>query len=194
MEPGGRHAQGRSCTTPTKVGTDTWLGVTAGSDDSCALKSDNTMWCAGFGFSGPMEEQTTASWTALAQPVNGETYYGLQAGKLYDWSWIDSVTQSGTITDWSTVAPGSSHFCGIRADGSLWCQGDNTYGELGDGTRTYRSGPVEVGTAKDWTAITAGSYFTCGLRTGGNLYCWGNNANGQIGDGTAWSTSPVPVQ
>lgn len=42
------------------------------------------------------------------------------------------------------VSAGYQHTCGRTSAGKIWCWGDNTYGQLGDGTRTDRAAPVEV--------------------------------------------------
>lgn len=39
---------------------------------------------------------------------------------------------------------GSAHICGVDEAGDVWCVGQNTDGQLGDGTRTERDEPVRV--------------------------------------------------
>jgi alpha-tubulin suppressor-like RCC1 family protein len=36
------------------------------------------------------------------------------------------------------------HTCGVRAAGGLWCWGNNTDGQIGDGTTTRRPAPTPV--------------------------------------------------
>jgi cysteine-rich repeat protein len=45
---------------------------------------------------------------------------------------------------WTTIAAGTHHTCGKRQDGSLWCWGQNTEGEVGDGTGNNRDTPEQV--------------------------------------------------
>lgn len=79
-------------------------------------------------------------------------------------------------------------------NGTLWAWGLNTDGQLGDGTTTDRSSPVQVGTATNWVSVAAGGYHTVALRSDGTLWAWGRNIEGQLGDGTNTSrTSPTRI-
>jgi alpha-tubulin suppressor-like RCC1 family protein len=79
------------------------------------------------------------------------------------------------LDDWASVsATGNSqdpgHTCGIRQDGTLWCWGSNTHGELGLGDTTTRYRPYQVGTAT-WSQVDASFTKTCGLQINGTLWC-----------------------
>ena len=99
-----------------------------------------------------------------------------------------------------------STVCGIDnsgtggTQGAVWCWGDNTFGQLGNGTNTSSATPVRV-TANavvgfnntQVTAISVGNTSACALE-GGSIYCWGLNAAGQLGNGTTTdSTTAVKV-
>lgn len=45
--------------------------------------------------------------------------------------------------EWSDVSAANTHTCGIR-DGALMCWGENTSGQLGDGTIQQRIAPARV--------------------------------------------------
>jgi alpha-tubulin suppressor-like RCC1 family protein len=96
----------------------------------------------------------------------------------------------------TAVAAGSFHTCARKSDGSLWCWGHNPSGQLGDGSTTDKSSPIEV-TALGSTvvAFAAGGQHTCATRSvDGSLACWGANNFGQLGDGTTTSqSSPIGV-
>jgi alpha-tubulin suppressor-like RCC1 family protein len=84
--------------------------------------------------------------------------------------------------------------CATRTDGSLWCWGNNSTGQLADGTTTHRYAPTRIGAATTWTSDYAPGYHVCAARGDDSLWCWGNNANGQLGDGTTTQRpAPIPV-
>ncbi len=87
------------------------------------------------------------------------------------------------------IASGLGHTVVLKQDGSLWAWGDNTYGQLGDGTYDSHDQPVRIGTDNDWVSVSTGRDFwngdhSVGLKRDGRLWAWGANAYGQLGDGT----------
>lgn len=93
-----------------------------------------------------------------------------------------------------SVSSGWAHTCGVAPDGAAYCWGDNSSGQLGDGTTTASTTPVLVSGGLNFASIHAGYLHTCGLTTGGSAYCWGDNFFGELGDGTTTNRStPVPV-
>ncbi len=77
--------------------------------------------------------------------------------------------------------------------GQAWAVGNNTSGELGDGTTTPRSVPGKVLGLSRVTAIDAGSTHSLALRADGTIWAWGDNWTGQLGDGTT-DSRPTPVR
>jgi alpha-tubulin suppressor-like RCC1 family protein len=82
----------------------------------------------------------------------------------------------------------------IKSDGTLWGWGNNQFGQLGDGTTTQRSSPIQIGTDTDWVSVSAGADAdTLAIKTNGTLWAWGRNEFGQLGDGTTTDRS-TPAQ
>ncbi len=92
------------------------------------------------------------------------------------------------------VSTSYSQGAGIRADGTLWTWGLNTYGQLGQGDYLPRAVATQVGADSNWSAVACGWTHMLALRTNGTLWAWGNNVNGQLGtNNNNASTTPVQV-
>lgn len=95
---------------------------------------------------------------------------------------------------WKTLTGGTLHTLGIKSDGTLWAWGDNSGGQLGDGTTVSKTTPVQIGSSKDWIIISAGFAHSAGITSDGTLYTWGFNTRGQLGNGTEqMSATPVVI-
>jgi hypothetical protein len=82
---------------------------------------------------------------------------------------------------------------GVSA-GTLWAWGDNSSGQLGNGTTTGVTIPTGIATGTTWSAVAAGSNFAVGVSFAGGLWTWGNNSSSQLGDGTTTNaTSPEQI-
>jgi alpha-tubulin suppressor-like RCC1 family protein len=85
--------------------------------------------------------------------------------------------------------PRNDHTLYIHSDGSLWASGNNSYGELGDGTTGSGTTTPELIAASNVTAIAVGQYHSLFVKADGSLWAMGNNDFGQLGDGTMTSRS-----
>lgn len=121
-------------------------------------------------------------WTCTVTPTDGSD--DGPAGS-------DSVTivAEGVVA----VAGGSDHSVALLADGTVWAWGWNGYGQLGDGTTTNSSTPVQVSGLTDIVAIAVGGSHALAIRDDGSLWAWGHNGYGQLGDGTKTNRS-TPVE
>ena len=99
--------------------------------------------------------------------------------------------QPFAVPNISKIASGGHSTFFIRADGTLWAMGYNNVGQLGDGTTTTRSGPIQIATGVDEVA-TSGEQ-TLFVKTDGTLWAMGYNNYGQLGDGTT-TNRLTPVQ
>lgn len=92
------------------------------------------------------------------------------------------------------ITAGGRHTCGLGASGTAWCWGDNSSGQLGDGSTIQRTTPTPVGGSLQFVELTAGYEHTCGITIDSAGYCWGANTTGQLGDSTnAPRDLPSPV-
>ena len=83
---------------------------------------------------------------------------------------------------WALVSLGF-HTCGIKSDGTLWCWGNNSYGQLGDNSTTQRNVPTAISGGGLWSDVDIAAYHSCGIKTDNSVWCWGNG-DGNLGDNT----------
>ena len=83
------------------------------------------------------------------------------------------------------ISVGGAFTCAAVGPGSVYCWGNNIYGQIGTGNGIASVDPLPIrglpGTPID--ALSAGRGHACVL-TQGDLWCWGLNQYGQLGDGT----------
>lgn len=92
------------------------------------------------------------------------------------------------------IVAGAAHACALLSDRTVACWGDNSAGQLGDGTNTSHSNPTLVLGLTDVALLAAGLTHTCAIKTTREVVCWGGNSSGQLGDGTTISRrGPTPV-
>jgi uncharacterized protein YjdB len=156
-------------TRPTQVPDLTFSDVAAGGSHSCGIATDGKTWCWGDGFSGQLG---LGQLSTEANPVE------VNAGGVR----------------FTRIYAGGGHTCGLTAAGKAYCWGDNRAGQVGDGSTTDRTRPVEVASGASFEELSLGATHTCGRTSGGAVNCWGGNGKGQIGDGTRGNrTRPVRV-
>jgi alpha-tubulin suppressor-like RCC1 family protein len=147
--------------------------VAAGTDFSLALKSDGTVWAWGDNTYGQLGDGTSGTDRLTPVPVTG----------------LSGVTVRA-------ISAGVDHSMALGSDGVLRAWGNNSQGQLGNGTNTASSTPVQLGSATNVLAVSAGNQFTVILVRYGlssTVWGWGDNSQGQLGNGTT-SVSWTPVQ
>ena len=101
---------------PVQVGTDTlWASVAAGSMDTVAVKTNGTLWAWGCNVQGSLGNGAFGG---------GQNPTPAQVG-------IETLWAS---TLWASVAEGDMDTLAVKTDGTLWAWGNNSNGQLGDGT------------------------------------------------------------
>jgi alpha-tubulin suppressor-like RCC1 family protein len=127
----------------------------------------------------------TLSGTTTATAVNGiATFADLRIDKAGTYTFNASATSLLTVISnqfsirnplvVAIISAGYFHSCALTTSAESFCWGENTGGQLGDGTRSPRESPVAVSGTQVFARISAGRSHTCGLTAGGSAYCWGS--------------------
>ena len=203
-------------------------GITAGDSHSCAL-SGGAVQCWGYNQNGQLGNGTTNQQYTTPVAVTGistavevkgggkHTCARLSSGAVQCWGYNQNgqlgngstvkstspVTVSGingATAQATEIATGYAHSCALLTDKTVKCWGDNSSGQLGNGTTNLvaNTTPGAVsgidGTTVQATAIAAGYFHTCALLADATVKCWGHNQYGQLGNGaTGQSSTPVAV-
>lgn len=132
--------------------------IAAGRAHTCAIR-DGALYCWGENRDGQL---------GLADKANQSAPKAI------------TLPGSGAVT---SVVAGESHTCAIRG-GTLYCWGEDVFGQLGPGRQPEGSAfrTVQLPGSGATTALAAGRSHTCAVRDQA-LYCWGNNFHGQLGLG-----------
>jgi alpha-tubulin suppressor-like RCC1 family protein len=100
----------------------------------------------------------------------------------------------------TAVAAGGSHSLAATSTGSVYAWGFSGFGELGNGTTTQSTTPVQVlgvggvGTLSNIAVVAAGDFHSLALTSTGSVLAWGRNIEGELGNGnTTNSSTPVAV-
>ena len=130
----------KNSSTPTPVSTTGVLAgktikqITAGTEFTCAIASDDKAYCWGSNSSGQLGNNSTIN-SGVPVAVNTS---GVLAGK--------------TIKQ---ISAGSSHTCAIASDDKAYCWGSNSSGELGNNSTINSGVPTHVYAPKENTTIAA---------------------------------------
>ncbi len=150
----------------------TVVAVAAGHEFTCALPEEGGVKCWGHN-----------NWGQLGD--------GLACG-----SFCTTPTEVSGLTGLiSSIAAGGEHACVVTGAGAAKCWGSNYYAQLGDGTTSTSTTPVDVvGLQAGTISVGAGVQHSCALMQTQDVKCWGRNLMGALGNGTTvMSTSAVDV-
>src|SRR5262249_13854234 len=136
--------------TPARVaGLTGAVAVAAGTAHSLALLGDGTVWAWGGNCMGQLGDGQAGQSCSRWDPPSG----------------VATPAQVVGLPDVVAIAAGSNHSLAVRADGTVWAWGDNSYGQLGPGAAdTLSTRPVQVTGLADVTAVAAGEGHNLALR------------------------------
>ena len=151
------------------------ISVSAGIDFSCAVRADGTVYCWGLNDAGQLGTPTPPASNGLRYTTNP----------------VKVIAMSGA----TMIASGWGHTCVVRSDGSVWCWGSGSHGQLGNGFRADSAIPVKVIGVPLLKSIVAGGTATCAISVDDHLWCWGDfySLNGGFLTGVMTDQLGVPV-
>ncbi|MBN1655311.1 MAG: hypothetical protein JXA30_16210 [Deltaproteobacteria bacterium] len=82
------------------------------------------------------------------------------------------------IDDVVELSAAGNTTCALREDRTVWCWGDNAFGQLGNGTTEDSNRPVQVSNLSDVLAVECAEFYTCAILASGALTCWGDMGAG----------------
>lgn len=162
---------------PDQLSSDTNWAAVSGGYPSMAIKTDGTLWGWGSNDYGGLGSDTGFY----------DTPTDLQ---------LDLDGNSQIDNDWVYVAVGYYSSFAIKADGTLWAVGDNSYGQLGlgeDADGSYYEFQ-RVNDDTDWAYVYAGDGHTVAIKKDGSLWVWGDNESGQLCVNADTSTIYTPTE
>lgn len=146
--------------------------VAAGQRHTCSLRADRTVWCSG----DPWRNRIG----------NGIGTYDSPAPSSYPTPAQVVMARGGPpLANVTAIAAGGVS-CAL-ADKTVYCWGDNLYGQTGTGTGAATPVPVLTEDGKPLTGVSriiAHGPRACAWREDGELLCWGRGVDGAFGDGT----------
>jgi len=163
----------KTCQSDTPVRVTSLPGVVAiaaGTFHDLALARDGTVW----GWGG---NRNGAVGNVAPQACN-------VGGGAASYACTTIPVQVAGLSGVSAIAAGGDHSLALTSAGTVWAWGNNSQGQLGNGTSDSYFHPfaAPVSGLGKVTAIAAGASFSAALASDGSVSMWGDNTSGQLGD------------
>lgn len=195
------------------------VAVAAGKYHSLAVKADGTVWAWGYNYYGQLGDGTTTERTTPVQVSGLIGVVAVAAGYSHSlaleadgsvWAWgraYEGQLGDGMTTTMATVpvqvlelagvtaiAAGGFHSLAVKENGTACAWGDNSSGQLGDGTVVDRATPTQIRSIMQAASAAAGRNYSLVVKADGTVWTWGDDSTGQLGDGTeVLRTKPAVV-
>jgi alpha-tubulin suppressor-like RCC1 family protein len=182
-----------------------WRDVSAYGEHTCGLSSSGAIYCWGEGYEvRPRNPVAGITASALYQNQCARN----AQDEFYCWGGTTGPTPFRILPGERvlTVSRSNGNICALVGDGVATCAGDNTYGQLGNGTSgASRPAFAPVVGSYRFTSLAATGWTPCGIVSGGTAVCWGHNLFAQLGRRTPetclvagtfadpCATSPAPI-
>jgi alpha-tubulin suppressor-like RCC1 family protein len=172
---------------PAGGSTLAFTSISAGGGMTCAVTAAGAEFCWGAGFgAAPVQQPRAVSTTTAA---NGFSCRMDGIGV-----WCDGAPFPASQTGGFSVlgqATTANHVCAIDTATQTWCWGNNSHGQLGNGSMFGSKKQVNAPSALN--AIATGMNHSCAL-SGNVAFCWGNNFSGELGIGTQAGMTNAPTR
>ncbi|MEM6780484.1 MAG: LamG-like jellyroll fold domain-containing protein [Pseudomonadota bacterium] len=151
---------------------DMYLGI----QQSCAILKDRTLKCWG--------RNTTAGLLGIGSSVssNNNTPQDIAITDVVKGTFAHSGDINGAFG------------CLLRADGTVWCVGDNAHQQLGNGAGSDQNTYTQVTGVSNIVDIAATSRGVLALRNDGVIFSWGTDRDGELGQNDTGSAVSSPTQ
>ena len=150
---------------------ETIKSMSLGVDHSSALTSTGRLFTWGNNDFGQLGDGTTIN---KLMPTDITSQFNLTSGEII-----------------ISVSLGRSYSSALTSTGRVFTWGQNSFGQLGDGTTDNKLIPTEITSQfnllnNDTVSLllSSGVYHSSALTSTGRLFTWGINEYGQLGDGT----------
>jgi alpha-tubulin suppressor-like RCC1 family protein len=173
---------------PTQIVSNGVANVVAGTYHTLFIKSDGSLWGIGRANSGQLGDGFHSDYSPspeqivpLARPILAAPVFA-------------TSNPGNAVTN---IAAGSYYSMFVKSDGSLWAMGDNSGGQMGDGSLGMAMNPEQIATGvvgvsanhSQATPPPSPIRHTLFFKTNGSLWAMGHNSFGQLGDGSFASTN-----